>query len=89
MGYQNILVFSLISKKISNMFCRRNELVNIDERRQKAALKEFYDNEALKQKNERRIQSLKTFSKIINTMFCIAFVFVFWAVGLHQSFKAI
>ena len=71
------------------MFCRRNELVNIDERRQKAALKEFYDNEALKQKNERRIQSLKTFSKIINPMFCIAFVFVFWAIGLYRSFKAI
>ena len=59
------------------MFCRRNELVNIDERKQKAALKEFYDNEALKQKNERRIQSLKTFSKIVNPMFCIAFVIVF------------
>ena len=83
------MAFSLISKIISNMFYRRNELVNIDERKQKAALKEFYDNEALKQKNERRIQSLKTFSKIVNPMFCIAFVFVFWAVGLHQSFKAI
>ena len=71
------------------MFYRRNELVNIDKRRQKAALKEFYDNEALKQKNERRIQSLKTFSKIVNPMFCIAFVIIFWAVGLHQSFKAI
>ena len=86
---KNIMAFSLISKIISNMFYRRNELVNIDERKQKAALKEFYDNEALKQKNERRIQSLKTFSKIVNPMFCIAFVFVFWAVGLHQSFKAI
>ena len=83
------MAFSLISKIISNMFYRRNELVNIDERKQKAALKEFYDNKALKQKNERRIQSLKTFSKIVNPMFCIAFVFVFWAVGLHQSFKAI
>ena len=83
------MAFSLISKIISNMFYRHNELVNIDERKQKAALKEFYDNEALKQKNERRIQSLKTFSKIVNPMFCIAFVFVFWAVGLHQSFKAI
>ena len=86
---KNIMAFSLISKIISNMFYRRNELVNIDERKQKAALKEFYDNKALKQKNERRIQSLKTFSKIVNPMFCIAFVFVFWAVGLHQSFKAI
>ena len=86
---KNIMAFSLISKIISNMFYRRNELVNIDERKQKAALKEFYDNEALKQKNERRIQSLKTFSKIINPMFCIAFVFVFWAIGLYQSFKAI
>ena len=83
------MAFSLISKIISNMFYRRNELVNIDERKQKAALKEFYDNEALKQKNERRIQSLKTFSKIVNPMFCIAFVIIFWAVGLHQSFKAI
>ena len=71
-----------------NFFCgRRNELVNIDERRQQAAMKEFYEDEALKEHNRNRIQSLKTFSKVINPILCLGFVFAFWAVGLHHAYK--
>ena len=67
-------------------FCgRRNERVNIDEQRQQAALKEFYEDEALKENNRNRIQSLKTFSKVINPIVCVGFVLAFWAVGLHRA----
>ena len=72
-----------------SFFFRRNELVNVDERRQQAALKEFYEHEALKQNNKKRIQSLKTFSKVINPLVCIGFVFAFWTVGLYQSFRGV
>ena len=61
----------------------------IDERRQQAALKEFYEREALKEHNKKRIQSLKTFTKVVNPIVCVGFVFAFWAVGLHQSFRAL
>ena len=64
-------------------------MVNIDERRQQAALKEFYEREALKEHNKKRIQSLKTFTKEINPIVCVGFVFAFWAVGLHHSFRAL
>ena len=64
-------------------------MVNIDEGRQQAALKEFYEREALKEHNKKRIQSLKTFTKVINPIVCVGFVFAFWAVGLHQSFRAL
>ena len=42
-------------------------------------MKEFYEHEALKKNNKKRIQSLKTFSKVINPLVCIGFVFAFWA----------
>ena len=63
---------------------RRNELVNVNERKQKEALQEFYENETLKQNNQNRI---KTFSRVINPLFCIGFVIVFWAVGMQHYFQ--
>ena len=66
---------------------RRNELVNVNERKQKEALQEFYENETLKQNNQNRIKSLKTFSRVINPLFCIGFVIVFWAVGMQHYFQ--
>ena len=69
------------------LFSRRNELVNVNERKQKEALQEFYENETLKQNNQNRIKSLKTFSRVINPLFCIGFVIVFWAVGMQHYFQ--
>ena len=70
------------------MYFRRAELVDINEEKQKEALKEFYENDVLKQKNENRIKYLRNFSRIINPLFCIGFVIVFWAAGLqHYSQK--
>ena len=65
------------------------ELVNVDEQKQKEALQEFYENEGLKQKNEKRIKNLKTFSKVINPLFCIGFVIIFWAVGMQHYYQKI
>ena len=61
--------------------------MNVNEQKQKEALKEFYENEALKQKNEDRIKLLKKFSKVINPLFCIGFVIVFWAAGVHHYYQ--
>ena len=72
---------------ITSCFFRRNELVNVNEQKQKEALQEFYENETLKQKNQNRIQNLKTFSRVINPLFCIGFVIVFWAVGMQHYFE--
>ena len=70
------------------MYFRRAELVDINEEKQKEALKEFYENDVLKQKNENRIKYLRKFSRIINPLFCIGVVIVFWAAGLqHYSQK--
>ena len=65
------------------------ELVNVDEQKQRRALQEFYENEGLKQKNETRIKNLKTFSKVINPLFCIGFVIIFWAVGMQHYYQKI
>ena len=65
------------------------ELVTVDEQKQKGALQEFYENEGLKQKNEKRIKNLKTFSKVINPLFCIGFVIIFWAVGMQHYYQKI
>ena len=65
------------------------ELVNVDEQKQKGALQEFYENEGLKQKNEKRIKNLKTFSKVINPLFCIGFIIIFWAVGMQHYYQKI
>ena len=65
------------------------ELVNVDEQKQKEALQEFYENEGLKQKNETRIKNLKTFSKVINPLFCIGFIIIFWAVGMQHYYQKI
>ena len=47
-----------------NIVFRLAELVDVNEKKQKETLKEFYENEALKQKNEDRIKQLKKFSKV-------------------------
>ena len=65
------------------------ELVNVDEQKQTRALQEFYEHEGLKQKNETRIKNLKTFSKVINPLFCIGFVIIFWAVGMQHYYQKI
>ena len=65
------------------------ELVNVDEQKQRRALQEFYENEGLKQKNETRIKNLKTFSKVINPLFCIGFIIIFWAVGMQHYYQKI
>ena len=70
------------------LYFRRAELVNINEQKQKEALQEYYGNEELKKNNEDQIKRLKKFSRVINPLFCIGFVIVFWAVGIqhyHQT----
>ena len=74
-------------KLTNKLYFRRAELVDVNEKRQKEALKEFYENEALKQKNEDRIKRLKKFSKLINPLFCIGFVIVFWAAGMQHYYQ--
>ena len=66
------------------LYFRRDELVNVNEQKQKEALKEFYENEILKKNNEDQIKRLKKFSRVINPLFCIGFVIVFWAAGMHH-----
>ena len=69
------------------LYFRRAELVNINEQKQKEALKEFYENEIMKKNNEDRIKRLKKFSRVINPLFCIGFVIVFWAAGMQHYYK--
>ena len=69
------------------MCFRRAELVNINEQKQKEALKEFYENEIMKKNNVDRIKRLKKFSRVINPLFCIGFVIVFWAAGMQHYYK--
>ena len=69
------------------MCFRRAELVNINEQKQKEALKEFYENEILKKNKEDRIKQLKKFSRVINPLFCIGFVIVFWAAGMQHYYQ--
>ena len=69
------------------LYSRRAELVNVNEQKQKEALKEFYENEIRKQTNEDQIRRLKKFSRVINPLFCIGFVIVFWAVGMQHYYQ--
>ena len=69
------------------LYSRRAELVNVNEQKQKEALKEFYENEIMKKNNEDRIKRLKKFSRVINPLFCIGFVIVFWAAGMQHYYK--
>ena len=73
--------------QLMKLYFRRAELININEQKQKEALKEFYEKETLKKKNEDRIKNLKKFSRVINPLFCIGFVIVFWAAGMHHSYE--
>ena len=69
------------------LYSRRAELVNVNEQKQKEALKEFYENEIRKQTNEDQIIRLKKFSRVINPLFCIGFVIVFWAAGMQHYYQ--
>ena len=69
------------------LYSRRAELVNVNEQKQKEALKEFYEDEIRKQTNEAQIRRLKKFSRVINPLFCIGFVIVFWAVGMQHYYQ--
>ena len=69
------------------LYFRRAELVNVNEQKQKEALKEFYENEIRKQTNEDQIRRLKKFSRVINPLFCIGFVIMFWAAGMHHYYE--
>ena len=66
---------------------RRNGLVNVNEQKQKEALKTFYERETLRQRNEKRILGLKKFSHVINPLICVGFVIVFWAVGMQHYYQ--
>ena len=83
--------FTMFSHNIINqhikLYFRRAELVNVNEQKQKEALKEFYENEIRKQTNEDQIRRLKKFSRVINPLFCIGFVIVFWAVGMQHYYQ--
>ena len=69
------------------LYFRRDEPVNVNEQKQKEALKEFYENEILKKNNEDQIKRLKKFSRVINPLFCIGFVMMFWAAGMHHYYQ--
>ena len=83
--------FAMFSHYIINqhikLYFRRAELVNVNEQKQKEALKEFYENEIRKQTNEDQIRRLKKFSRVINPLFCIGFVIVFWAAGMQHYYQ--
>ena len=69
------------------LYFRRAELVNVNEQKQKEALKEFYEKEIRKQTNEDQIRRLKKFSRVINPLFCIGFVILFWAAGMQHYYQ--
>ena len=88
MLYSLIIASSyIIHRDIIGCFFRRNELVNVNERKQKEALQMFYERDTLKQRNQKRIKSLKKFSHVINPLICIGFVIVFWAVGMQHYYQ--
>ena len=47
----------------------------------------FYERDNLKQRNQKRISSLKKFSHVINPLICVGFVIVFWAVGMQHYYQ--
>merc|ERR550517_298606 len=61
-----------VSSSRSPSALKRNELVNVNERKQKEALQMFYERDTLKQRNQKRISSLKKFSHVINPLICIS-----------------
>ena len=83
----SVFSYSTVLQSHKQLHFRRAELVDINEQKQREALKEFYENEILKQKNENRIRHLKKFSRVINPIFCIGFVFVFWTAGMQHYYK--
>ena len=85
--HQHSLFNKYIISQSIKLYFRQADLVNIDEQKQKEALEKFYRNEILKQKNEDQIKRLKKFSRVINPLFCIGFVIVFWAAGIQHYYK--
>ena len=69
----------------------RSKLVSIDERQQQRSMKLFYERQAQKRKeaNARKIKKMKKFTLVINPMFCLGFIVVYWVVGLNQYYKDI
>ena len=40
----------------------------------------------IKAKGQRRIRALKKFSRVINPLFCVSFVIIYWVIGLHYYY---
>ena len=58
-------------------------LVNVDERIQDKALKEFYSTSVVK--NEKIMNACIFFSRKIKIVIIISFVFIYWGSGLYRS----
>ena len=65
------------------------DLVNVKEKDQQDALRVFYGNLKMKEKNEKLIHRLKRFSLVINPMICLSFVVLYWFFGLSHYYKAL
>ena len=64
------------------------DLIDINEKKQQKALKAYY--EALreeKNRKEQKVKKLKRFTLVVNPMICIAFVIIYWIVGLNHYYQ--
>ena len=57
-----------------------------DEKLQQAAMKIFYQ-AASKNKNKKKVKQCKYFLRVIYPAFCIAFIVLFWIIGLSNYYK--
>ena len=57
-----------------------------DEKLQQAAMKIFYKN-ASKNRNRKKVARCKHFLRVIYPTFCIAFIIIFWIIGLFNYYK--
>ena len=61
------------------MFRSTNEVV------QQQALKDFYKEIEASNRNKRKIETCKRFSRVYYPTFCILFVATFWVMGIQNS----
>ena len=63
--------------------------MNIDERVQQEALREFYNKADKKKKKTMLLKKLRHFSLVVNPLVCVGFVIVFWVAGMRQYYQTV
>ena len=67
-------------KKITYIFF----FSSVDERVQRKALDEYYREIGEQAKNKKRIDRCKKFARVYYPGFCVAFVIIFWFLGIKK-----